>query len=145
MMNRRRCDSMFLPSRDNAWSVTTHTAVATACSCCWTTFHSGVQRPNGNSPAPSALACQRSSFPGNYFRPQRSCPHITPEAVCLKIPNVRGTETIEAAFVAWQWRTKPPEAHMELGFSQRWECWERKPGAEDHIARIRCQSADRSW
>ena len=27
---------------------------------------------------------------------------------------------------------------MESGCSQRWECWERKPGAEDHIARIRC-------
>jgi hypothetical protein len=28
---------------------------------------------------------------------------------------------------------------MEFGCSQRWDCWQRKPGAEDHIAKIRCQ------
>ena len=53
MINPLHCGSMFLPSRDSAWNVTTRTAVATACSCCGTTFNSGLQPSRGNSAAAS--------------------------------------------------------------------------------------------
>jgi hypothetical protein len=164
MMNPLRCGSMPLRSRDNAWNVTTHTAARIACCYCAINFNFGLQPSKENSAARSpdcnshrswmlaklastirSSRSQQSLFPGNYFCPQRSCAHIATEPVCLKVRVVGGTEAIEVALTAWQWRTKPPEAHMEFGCSQRWECWERKPGAENHIARIRCQRTGRSW
>ncbi len=44
MMNRLRCGSMFLPSRDNAWNVMTRIAAGISCSCCATNFNFGLQR-----------------------------------------------------------------------------------------------------
>ena len=147
MMNRLRCSSMFLPSRGNAWSATMHTAASTDCCCCEMNFNCGLQRSKRNSSGWSADSNRNiyaksphaslarsvarmakhpptrgrpaSSLPGNYLCPQRSCPHIATEPVCLQVRVMRRTEAIETMVEAGRWRTKPPEAHMEFGRSKR--------------------------
>ena len=171
MMNQLSCGSMFLPSKGNAWSATMHTAASIDCCCCEMNFNCGLHRSKRNSARwictfqpdihtkspytwrwsvarmsqhPPTRGRTASSFPGNYFCPQRSCPHIATEPVRLQVRVMRRTEAIETVGVAGRWKTQPPEAHMEFGRSKRWDCWGRKPGAENLIARIRCLYTDGS-